>query len=51
MTASMQLVVSNIPGPVMIDVIYLKCVKPGIFFDCDQKRLFATLSLSAVAVR
>ena len=50
-TASMQLVVSNIPGPVRMDVSYVRCVKPGIFFDCDQERTFATLSLSAVAVR
>jgi hypothetical protein len=50
-TASMQLVVSNIPGPVQIYVSYVRCVKPGIFFDCDQERTFATLSLSAVAVR
>lgn len=50
-TASMQLVVSNIPGPVQIDVSYVRCVKPGIFFGCDQERTFATLSLSAVAVR
>lgn len=48
--ASMQLVVSNFPGPVQIQVSYARCVKPGIF-DCDQKRTFATLSLSAVAVR
>ena len=50
-TASMQLVVSNIPGPVKIDVSYVRCVRPGIFFDCDQERTFATLSLSAVAIR
>jgi hypothetical protein len=50
-TASMQLVVSNAPGPVQIYVYYVRCVKPGIFFDCDQERTFATLSLSAVAVR
>jgi hypothetical protein len=48
--ASMQLVVSNIPGPVSIDVIYLRCVEPG-FLDCAQTKIFATLSLSAVAVR
>ena len=50
-TASMQLVVSNIPGPVRIEVSYVRCVRPGIFFDCDQERTFATLSLYAVAVR
>jgi len=49
-TASMQLVVSNFPGPVQIQVSYVRCVKPG-FFGCDQERTFATLSLSAVAVR
>lgn len=49
--ASMQLVISNAPGPVLIDVLYRKCVKPGIFFDCGESRIFATLSLSAVAVR
>ena len=48
--ASMQLVVSNIPGPVGIEVSYVRCVKLG-FFDCDQYKTFATLSLSAVAVR
>jgi hypothetical protein len=50
-TASMQLVVSNMPGPVMIDVSYMRCVKPGILFDCDHERIFASLLLSAVAVR
>jgi hypothetical protein len=50
-TASMQLVVSNIPGPVTIDVSYVRCVKPGIFFDCDKEKIFANLLLSAVAVR
>ncbi len=48
--ASMQLVVSNIPGPVTIYVYYVRCVKPG-FFDCAQYKTFATLSLSAQAVR
>ena len=46
----MQLVVSNIPGPVTIEVPYVRCVKLG-FFYCDQYKTFATLSLSAVAVR
>jgi hypothetical protein len=49
-TASMQLVVSNIPGPVTIYVYYVRCVKPG-FFDCAQAKTFAMLTLSAVAVR
>ena len=49
--ASMQLVVSNIPGPVRIDVSYVRCVNPGIFFDCDQEKTFARLALSAAAVR
>lgn len=49
-TASMQLVVSNIPGPVTINVSYVKCVRWG-FFSCDQEKTFATLALSAVAMR
>ena len=49
-TASMQLVVSNIPGPVRIDVSYVKCVRWGWFW-CDQEKTLATVSLSAVAVR
>lgn len=49
-TASMQLVVSNFSGPVQISVSYLRCVKPGLF-ECAQEGTFATLSLSAVAVR
>lgn len=49
-TASMQLVVSNIPGPVRIEVSFVRCVRLG-FFDCDQYKTLATLSLSAVAVR
>ena len=49
-TASMPLVVSNIPGPVTIYVYYVRCVKPG-WFDCAQEKTFATLSLSAVTVR
>ena len=49
-TASMQLVVSNIPGPVQISVSYSRCMKQGLF-ECSQQRNFATLSLSAVAVR
>jgi len=49
-TASMQLQVSNIPGPVRIELSYVRCVRPG-FFYCDQYKTFATLSLSAVAVR
>jgi hypothetical protein len=48
--ASMQLVVSNFTGPVQIQVSYMRCVKPGLF-ECAQTRTFATLSLSAVAVR
>jgi hypothetical protein len=48
--ASMQLVVSNFTGPVQIQVSYMRCVKPGLF-ECAQARTFATLSLSAVAVR
>jgi hypothetical protein len=48
--ASMQLVVSNIPGPVLIDVLYSRCVKLG-FFDCAQYKIFATVTLSAIAVR
>jgi hypothetical protein len=48
--ASMQLVVSNIPGPVTIGVSYARCVEPG-FFDCARYKTFASLSLSAVAVR
>ena len=50
-TASMQLQVSNIPGPVRIELSYVRCVRPGIFFYCDQYKTFATLSLSALAVR
>jgi hypothetical protein len=50
-TASMQLVVSNMAGPVLIDVSYMRCIKPGIFFDCDQEKMFASLLLTAVAVR
>jgi hypothetical protein len=49
-TAGMQLQVSNIPGPVTIDVSYVKCVRWGWFF-CDQEKTLATLRLSAVAVR
>ena len=49
-TASMQLQVSNMAGPVMIDVSYMRCVKPG-FLDCAQEKIFASLLLSAVAVR
>jgi len=49
-TASMQLVVSNIPGPVRINVSYVKCVRWG-FKSCDQEKTLATLSLSAAAVR
>jgi hypothetical protein len=49
-TAAMQLEVSNIPGPVTIDVSYVKCVRWGWFF-CDQEKTFATLRLSAIAVR
>ncbi len=49
-TAAMQLVVSNIPGPVTIDVSYVKCAKWGWFF-CDQEKTLASLRLSAVAVR
>jgi hypothetical protein len=48
--ASMQLVVSNIPGPVRIEVSYVRCVRLG-FFACDLEKTFATLSMSAVAVR
>jgi hypothetical protein len=48
--ASMQLVVSNIPGPVTIGVSYVRCVEPG-WFDCAQYKTFATLPLSALAVR
>jgi len=48
--ASMQLVVSNIPGPVTIGVSYVRCVEVG-WFDCAQYKTFATLSLSALAVR
>ena len=48
--ASMQLVVSNIPGPVRIEVNYIRCVRPG-FFDCAQYKTFATLALSATALR
>ena len=48
--ASMQLVVSNIPGPVTIGVSYVRCVELG-WFDCAQYKTFATLSLSALAVR
>jgi hypothetical protein len=48
--ASMPLVVSNIPGPVTIGVSYGRCVEPG-WFDCAQYKTFATLSLSAIAVR
>jgi len=50
-TASMQLVASNIPGPVSIIVSYVKCVKPGFFVDCDQWKTITTLGLSALAVR
>ena len=49
-TAAMQLEVSNIPGPVAIDVSYVKCVRWGWFF-CDQEKTMATLGLSALAVR
>lgn len=49
-TAAMQLEVSNIPGPVTIDISYVKCVRWGWFF-CDQEKTLATLRLSAVAVR
>lgn len=48
-TAAMQLQVSNIPGPVGINVSYVRCVL--WFFGCDQEKTLATLSLSAVAVR
>ena len=47
--ASMQLVVSNIPGPVTIGVSFVRCVEPG-WFVCAQYKTFATLSLSAIAV-
>jgi hypothetical protein len=50
-TASMQLVASNIPGPVGITVSFVKCVKPGFFVDCDQWKTITTLGLSALAVR
>lgn len=50
-TASMQLVISNIPGPVSITVSYVKCIKPGFLVGCDQERTYASLSLSATAVR
>jgi hypothetical protein len=49
-TASMHLVISNAPGPVLVDVLYLKCVEPG-FFDCAKTKIFARLSLHAVAVQ
>jgi hypothetical protein len=49
-TAAMQLEASNIPGPVTIDVSYVKCARWGWFF-CDQEKTLATLRLSAVAVR
>jgi hypothetical protein len=49
-TAAMQLEVSNIPGPVSIDVSYVKCARWGWFF-CDQEKTLAMLRLSAVAVR
>lgn len=49
-TASMQLVVSNIPGPVVVEVSYVRCVREGLF-TCAQERTFAMLALSAVAVR
>ena len=47
----MQLVASNIAGPVSISVSYVKCVKPGFFVDCDQWKTITTLGLSALAVR
>ena len=50
-TASMQLQVSNIPGPVRIELSYVRCVRPGFSYYCDQYKTYATLSLSAVAVR
>jgi hypothetical protein len=50
-TASMQLVASNIPGPVMITVSYVKCIKPGFLVGCDQEKTYASLGLSATAVR
>ena len=50
-TASMQLQVSNIPGPVLIEVSYMRCVTPGFLGGCVQSKAFAALSLSAVALR
>lgn len=49
-TAAMQLQVSNIVGPVGINVSYVRCARWG-FKGCDQEKTLATLSLSAVAVR
>lgn len=48
--ASMNLSVSNIPGPFRIDVSYIVCSTPN-FKGCDKYRTLATVRTNGIAAR
>jgi hypothetical protein len=48
--ASMQLQVSNIPGPVSVTVNYRECAREG-FFACDEYRILASLIVPGIVAQ